>query len=201
MNFSNCFEIDKSSPSDSDQINQFGTFGYESNFFKIGNEKLFQEINIEIKKKINKKLKLFTTYINVFNNDKILVSQVPVEEGEHEKIHANIFVLETEYKLKPKYSVKSEIQHLETKQHFGNWAMGLIEANLNHWFFSIQDLYNYGNPNSPAHYYSLTAGFMKKSHRIELRYGKVRSGLFCVGGVCRTVPASNGFSINLTSSF
>ena len=79
--------------------------------------------------------------------------------------------------------------------------MALIEANLNQFFFSIQDLYNYGHPENAVHYYSFTAGVIKNAHRLELRYGKVRAGLFCVGGVCREVPASNGFSINLTSSF
>tara|TARA_S200000501_G_scaffold275959_1_gene259796 strand:- start:3648 stop:5246 length:1599 start_codon:yes stop_codon:yes gene_type:complete len=201
FNFSNCFTINKSSPIDSELINEPGTLGYESDFFKIGDEKLFQEININIKKKVNKQLKLQTTYINVFNNDKVLKAQKLIENGTHEKIFTNIFILESEYRLKSRYTIKSEIQHLQTKQHFGNWGMGLIEANLKNIFFSIQDLYNYGNPSSPTHYYSVTTGFIKNSHRIELRYGKVRAGLFCVGGICREVPASNGFSINITSSF
>jgi len=201
LNFSNCFTINKTNPSDSELIEQPGTLGYESNFLEFGNDKLFQEINIGIKKKINKKLKLHTTYINVFNNDKILKAQKVLEGEEHEKIFSNIFILESEYKIKSRYTVKSEIQHLQTKQHFGNWGMGLIEANLKNFFFSIQDLYNYGNPISPTHYYSITTGFIKNSHRVELRYGKVRAGLFCVGGICREVPASNGFSINITSSF
>ena len=201
FNFSNCFTINKSNPIDSELINEPGTLGYESDFFKIGDEKLFQEININIKKKVNKQLKLQTTYINVFNNDKVLKAQKLIENGTHEKIFANIFILESEYRLKSRYTIKSEIQHLQTKQHFGNWSMGLIEANLKNIFFSIQDLYNYGNPSSPTHYYSVTTGFIKNSHRIELRYGKVRAGLFCVGGICREVPASNGFSINITSSF
>ena len=201
FNFSNCFSINKINPTDSELIGQPGTLGYESNFFEFGDEKLFQEININIKKKINKQLKLQTTYINLFNNDKFLKAQKLLEGGAHEKIFSNIFILESEYKLKPRYTIKSELQHLQTKQHLGNWGMGLIEANLKNIFFSIQDLYNYGNPTSPTHYYSVTTGFIKNSHRIELRYGKVRAGLFCVGGICREVPASNGFSINITSSF
>ncbi len=200
FNFSNCFTINKTTAPDSDFIGQDGTLGYESNFFEFGDEKIFQEINIDIKKKINKQLKLQTTYINVFNNDKIVKGQ-PLPEGGREKIFANIFILESEYKLKPRHTIKSEIQYLQTKQDLGNWGMGLIEANLKNIFFSIQDLYNYGNPTSPTHYYSVSTGFIKNSHRLELRYGKVRAGVFCVGGVCREVPASNGFSINITSSF
>ena len=200
LNFSNCFDIDQSANSEESEIGESYTFGYESNFFKIGDNKLFQELNIEIKKKINRKWKLASTYINLFNNDKILKAQQLLANSTPEKIYANIFVLEGEYKIKPKYTIKSELQHLKTQQHFGNWSMGLIEANLNQFFFAIQDLYNYGHPEKAVHYYSFTAGFIKNAHRIELRYGKVRAGLFCVGGICREVPASNGFSINLTMS-
>ena len=62
-----------------------------------------------------------TTYINVFNNDKILKSQLTID-GSEEKIFANIFILETEYKLKSRHTIKTEIQHLQTKQHF--WKLG-----------------------------------------------------------------------------
>ena len=61
----------KTNPIDTNSIGISGTYGYESNFFKFGDEKIFQELNISLKKKINKKLKFNTTYINVFNNDKI----------------------------------------------------------------------------------------------------------------------------------
>ena len=36
---------------------------------------------------------------------------------------------------------------------------------------------------------------------LVLGYGKRREGIFCVGGVCRAVPASNGFEVTFTSSF
>ena len=200
VNFSNCYTLHKTNPIDTNTIGISGTYGYESSFFKFGDEKIFQELNISLKKKINKKLKLNTTYINVFNNDKILKSQLTID-GSEEKIFANIFILETEYKLKSRHTIKTEIQHLQTKQHFGNWGMGMIEFNLGSFFLSAQDLFNYGHPNSANHYYSVTTGLVKDSHRIELRYGKVRAGLFCVGGICREVPASNGFSNNFTYSF
>ena len=116
------------------------------------------------------------------------------------KIFANIFILETEYKLKSRHTIKTEIQHLQTKQHFGNWGMGMIEL-LNLEVFLSSRLIQLRTPNSANHYYSGNNRLVKDSHRIELRYGKVRAGLFCVGGVCRVVPASNGFSINFTYSF
>jgi hypothetical protein len=202
INFSNMFTIEKSSPTAGSEIGESGTIGYTSNFLSLGNDKLFQEWNIEMSKKFNKKTKVIGTYINVQNNDLILKSQPILSNQDHEYIKANIFILEILYKIKPKHATKIELQHLSTQQHFGNWTMGLIEYKLSpHWFWSIQDLYNYGNPEQATHYYSISTGYNKKSNRLTLSYGKQRAGLFCVGGVCREVPASNGLSISLTSSF
>ncbi len=108
----------------------------------------------------------------------------------------------------------------------GNWVTGLIEWSINSNFFvAIFDQYNYGNPvypgaNDPTavagssvttlpdntpdyriHYYLLTGGYNSGPHRISISYGKQSAGIFCVGGVCRNVPASNGISISITSSF
>ncbi|MCT4623955.1 MAG: DUF6029 family protein, partial [Schleiferiaceae bacterium] len=37
--------------------------------------------------------------------------------------------------------------------------------------------------------------------RVQLGYGRQPSGIFCVGGVCRFVPASNGLQMSITSNF
>ena len=204
FNFSNVFNIDKSISDDNHEIDESGTIGYNSNFLKIGKDKLFQELNIEIVKKMTRNIKITTTYINLLNNDKILKSQPILENKDHEIITANVLILEGVVKIKSKNgnsaAIKTEIQHLNTKQHFGNWGMGLIEYKFSNWFFSLQDLYNYGHPEKP-HYYSVSSGYNKGVTRITFTYGKQRAGLFCVGGVCRDIPASNGFSISLTSSF
>ena len=198
INFSNSFNIDKTLLPDSTG-NLDGTLGYESSCFKLGNDKLFQEFNIEMSRKINRNLKFIATYINVENNDKIIGRQWK------ELIKANIFILESIIKIRNKGALKpslrTEIQHLSTKQDVGNWIMGLLEYKVSKYFFSIQDLYNYGNDHENPHYYSISAGYTQGPHRISMTYGKQRAGLFCVGGVCREVPAANGFTISLTSSF
>jgi len=82
--------------------------------------------------------------------------------------------------------------------------MGLIEYTISpHWFFTIQDMYNWGNENTDKqlHYINLNAGFNKGANRFEIGYGKKREGIFCVGGICKFVPSSNGFSLNISSSF
>jgi hypothetical protein len=86
----------------------------------------------------------------------------------------------------------------------GNWATVLIEYNVSpHWFFSIMDQYNYGNPDDALklHYFYGSFGYIKDATRITIGYGRQRAGLFCVGGVCRFVPASNGLTIGFTQSF
>ncbi len=42
---------------------------------------------------------------------------------------------------------------------------------------------------------------LKGSTRIAVGYGKKRAGIFCVGGVCKEVPSSNGFNLTISSSF
>jgi len=34
-----------------------------------------------------------------------------------------------------------------------------------------------------------------------VNYGRQRAGIFCVGGVCRQVPAANGLTLSVTSTF
>ena len=72
-----------------------------------------------------------------------------------------------------------------------------------HWFFSMSDSYNYGNPDDAKrkHYLYGSFGYVKDANRIQLSYGKQREGILCVGGVCRNVPAMNGFTISISSSF
>ena len=86
----------------------------------------------------------------------------------------------------------------------GDWSMALIEYTISpNWFFTVQDMYNHGHELSEKqlHYVNVALGFLKGANRFEIGYGKKREGIFCVGGVCKTVPSSNGFSLNISSSF
>ena len=196
-NFSNAYSIHKSPINEDTAIGESGTLGYTSDFFKVGDDKYFQEYSLEISKKINRKLKLIGTYLNTHYNSNFIVGY-----GNYGMIKAGIWILETQYKLKPKHSLRTEFQHLKTAQHEGNWAMGLVEYSVSpHYFIAIQNLYNYGNKINKTHYPNISAGYTKNTTRFALGYGKQREGIFCVGGVCRNVPKSNGFSLSITSSF
>jgi hypothetical protein len=175
-----------------------GRLGYKSNYFGMG-DTYFQDINIELTHKFNHKFKLMLIYANqVYNKDVI--------QGEPgaEIIYSNIAMTQLSYKISDAKSIRMELQHLSTRQDQKNWAMGLIEyATGEHWQIAVQDMYNYGNDIATErfHYYNALIIYTKSSTQIQLGYGKRRAGIFCVGGVCRFVPASNGISLLVTSSF
>ena len=57
------------------------------------------------------------------------------------------------------------------------------------------------NPEKQLHYLNCNVGYTKGRNRFELGYGKKRAGVFCVGGVCKVVPSSNGFNLTISSTF
>ncbi|MEE3145852.1 MAG: DUF6029 family protein, partial [Bacteroidota bacterium] len=86
----------------------------------------------------------------------------------------------------------------------GNWITALVEYTISpHYFFSFMNQYNYGNPDKEkrVNYPIMTCGYIKGSTRFTVSYGRQRAGLFCVGGVCRFVPANNGLTLSFTQSF
>jgi hypothetical protein len=117
---------------------------------------------------------------------------------------AEVQVLDMSYRLRKKRTLRMEFQHCFTRQEFGSWAMALAEYTIApHFFFAVFDEYNYGNvdPEKRIHYFSGLGGVNWKNYRFQVGYGRQRAGVLCVGGVCRVVPASNGFSMTLTGSF
>jgi hypothetical protein len=175
------------------------TLGYESEFFKIGKEVYFRDYHIEIHKKFNKSWKstLMLLYW-VYNKD---VVQGLKGFG---TIYAPMAVLDVAYKINDKNTIRMEAQSLLTEKDAGSWAMGLIEYTYSpNWFVAVVDQYNFGNKSEDLrlHYLTGNVGYMKKGNRIMIGYGRQRAGIFCVGGVCRNVPASNGLTISILSSF
>lgn len=173
--------------------------GYTTKLFNMSDSMFFRDFNVTISKKINKKLKFKMQYLNfVFDDRAILVAK------NHELIYADIAIADVTWKISDHHSIRFEAQNMWTKQDQGNWAFGQIEYSYSpNWFVAILDQYNYGNPteNQQIHYLLGTAGYIKGPHRFTLAYGRQRAGVFCVGGVCRQVPASNGVTFSITSSF
>lgn len=164
--------------------------------------KLFEEFYVEGSKKINKKLKLTGAYMYTLYNTKIN-SGISTSNGDN--IYSNFAVIEAKYKLGKRRTIRTELQHLSSTQislrDEGNWAQFLIEYSKKGYFVAIQDLYNYGHSTNKLHYPTISAGFTKGTTQVSATYGRRRAGLFCIGGVCRTVPASDGLTLIITSTF
>lgn len=201
INFSMANSIKKEKLSSSIPFDSTGTLGYSSKFLSFGDLKYYRDINLLVEQKFNKKVSLkLAGFYQLYNKN---VIEDDIFDDEH-LVNAGIGVFELTYKFTTAKSLRVETQGLWTKEDKGNWAALAIEYNVSpHWFFSVQDEYNYGNPDDDMklHYYNVSFGYTEKSNRISLRYGRQREGLLCVGGVCRYVPASTGLTITLTSSF
>jgi hypothetical protein len=165
-------------------------------------QQYFHDFNIEINKKISKKLKTTFLYSNQFYNKNIIVENSSVNE--YANIKTNIFVTDWTFKYKPTSSIRAEAQLMQTKQDKGSWAEAMLEWwPRSNFYLALLDQYNFGNADKSKqiHYYLANIGFIRGSTRISLSYGKQRAGIFCVGGVCRNVPASDGISMTVSTSF
>lgn len=186
INFSNYFGLKyNGSDLNSTSISSFGL-----------TDANFRDFNIEFKKNFNKKLKLNISFISLLYNQKV------IEGFGNEKLQAQIIVTEGIYKLKNSASFRFDVQHMWVKNGKGNWAAATAEYNFNskiNLFFA--DLYNYGNDFKQIHYFNVGTTFTNGSFRIMGSYGRQREGLICVGGVCRQVPASTGFSLSTSYNF
>ncbi len=174
-----------------------GTYGYFIDTRKLG-ALLYQDFNIQVDKKVSKHFKFIFLYQNLFFNYAVLRGKPG-----HQNVYANTVALDMTYKFNYKHSLRTELQTLQSKQDMGSWVMGLIEYTIApHWFFTLSDEYNYSNPSSnEAHYYNGAFGYKFNSTRIQLGYGRQREGIICIGGVCREVPAANGFNFVISSTF
>lgn len=180
-----------------------GTDGYEVNS-GLG-QLLYGDVSVEVAKKLSKAVKVTATYAyQVFN---------PVVENEPGSLHHNnIVVADVAWKVNKKHSLRFEAEWMGSDSHYdaddpehndrraGDWVMGLVEWNIGtHWFVSASDQYAYND--GIGNYYNLSVGYTHGATRLQVGYGKQREGLLCIGGVCRVVPASNGLTFSLTTSF
>lgn len=182
-------------------------YGYTSEIINFGT-RYYMDANIEISQKISKKLKLNLMYMYLFVDR----NRVQGLGNTPRLINAHIAVIDLQYKFLPKHTLRFEVQGLFTPPEMdhltdhvnGSWAMGLIEYTFSpHFFASIMDQWNVGNPTEDyrIHYVTGQIGYNHGSTRITFGYGRQRQGIMCIGGVCRQVPAANGFTLSIMSSF
>ncbi|MDY0141852.1 MAG: DUF6029 family protein [Bacteroidales bacterium] len=196
--YSRVHDIDRTRISDTIPEFSPGTLGYNSNLFSIGKELFYQDMTVEISRKWNKNIYTNISYVNLLYNYNLLRGVAG-----YDNVYAHIGIVDMTYKIKSGVAIRGEFQGMFTDQDEGNWGLGLIELTIPKWFFTVFDNWNYGNPdsNNRPHYLSAGFGFVSGGNRIQITYGKQREGVMCIGGVCRNVPASNGFSLSISSTF
>ena len=196
-------------------LNEPGSLGYTSKFFAVGDHRFFRDINFEVDKKISKDWHLTAQYINLCYDIETIEGHAGAPE-----VKDNIGFMDVTYKINKRQSLRLELQglwenevhkgyaydedHKKDYQKRGDWAAALLEYTLSpHWSFSIADKWNYGNPVEEYrdHYFTGTVTYIHDATRIMLSGGRQSEGVVCVGGVCRTVPASSGVSLTVSTSF
>lgn len=199
INYAQVNDIERQQVNDTTFVNQRGTLGYTSDFFKFSDHIFYSDLNIEIDKKFNRKWKGNFQYIYQTYD----IATIEGHPGEP-AVKSHIAVADITHKFSPKQSLRGELQGLWTKEDMGNWTAVLLEYTVSpHWFVSLTDQWNYGNPvvADQIHYFSASFGYTRKATRVQFTYGRQREGIVCVGGVCRQVPASSGLSFIITTNF
>ncbi|MFM2134591.1 MAG: hypothetical protein RL156_1872 [Bacteroidota bacterium] len=205
VNFSDIHSIDTTQIPDGSAE---GPYRYTSKYFSYGKNHLFQDLNLEISHVWSKKFKSTLSVIRQVFNKNVVLGKI----GYDSLLKPMVFVFEGTVQLNPKNAVRFELQHMSVKDvdyskptpiDHGNWAFALAEVTWNsHWFLSMFDEWNYGNDevDKRIHYPSASVTYVQSGTRVGFGYGRQRAGVLCVGGVCRTVPAADGFFLSLTST-
>ncbi|MDR0206596.1 MAG: DUF6029 family protein [Bacteroidales bacterium] len=201
LNYARFNDIRKSFVPLSDTIGTItGTEGYTSKFFGFGKNLLYQDIGFDISRRFNKYWKLMLMY-NYINYNMSLQGKNGILKGNH-------VGFELTYKIKDIHALRVENQFLfiprkidlEDKDK-GSWCFLLVEYSIApKWFVTVSDQWHFGNEKQ-LHYPNAAVAFVNNTTRISLNFGKTRAGILCVGGVCRTVPASYGLGLSITTTF
>lgn len=187
MNYKSCTALPDLKPG------SWGTDGYGSAFWKWGKQTFYQDLNIQLERRMTKDFKLNLMYMNQFYNKTIV-------EGHGGMIHSNIFVADGLFTINPKTKLRIETQYLTTGEDEGDWLYGLAELSLApHWMFTASDMYNAGE--TKEHYWQTYVTYNVNSHRIQLGWGRTRAGYNCSGGVCRYIPQTKGFTLSYNYNF
>lgn len=206
VNFSHIRGIDQYA--DATHTDGIGGNGLGSKFFQMGHATYYQDINVQVEKKITKSFKLNLMYAAQQYNKTVI-------EGHGGIVKSHIAVVEGKYQFNKRLTLRGEAQYLHTRQDQGDWWYGLLELSfLPNFMFTVSDQYNGNVPyytsdgaedesrgTHKEHYLMGSVTFTHRAHRLQVGYGKTRAGYNCSGGVCRFVPASKGVTASYTFNF
>ena len=197
LNFSHVHAIDQSprvlTLADGTRHDGSGSDGYGSAFWRWGDATYYQDLNIQLERRLSKGVKLNLMYMNQRYNKTVV-------EGEGGMIHADIFVADALFNIAPKTRLRTELQYLSTSDDQGDWSFALAELSLApHWMLTVSDLWNNGDTH--AHYWQTYATYSIRAHRLQLGWGRTRAGFNCSGGVCRYIPETKGVTLSYNYNF
>jgi len=185
-------------------------FTYKSKFFGIGPELFYRDYYIELRRKLSHQLELKLAYIDIIYNKDVMENEGSPLYG---KVKSKTLATEFTYSFNKAHTLRIELQHMWSKNDStvasddkknGNWFAFLAEHSIApHLYFSLIDQWNYGNANKQyqVHYLKFLVTYIHQTTRISLGFGREAGGIVCLGGVCRFVPISYGFSLSVTTSF
>ena len=198
VNFSNIFSINRDTSGLGENLEYAS-----SDFLQPGNDTYYRDLNISLTRKFTRNYKMSLMYIWA----KVNLELTRIGTGTP-TVHTAIY--DGYIRLKKRRSLHIQAQHLYAKAdegpdgNEGSWAMLMAEFTMApHWFFAVWDEYNYGNKdeNRRIHYFGGQVGYNFKGTRIAAGYARQREGIICVGGVCRILPAANGATLSISSTF
>lgn len=156
-------------------------------------ETYYEDLGILLSRKWSNALKLNVMYMRQRYN-------MTVVQGHGGMVDSDIYILDGKIQVFSGFSLRTELQYLNTDDDEGDWKYGLVELSLApHWMFSLADMYNAGV--TREHYCQGSVSFSKGAHRVQLGYGRTRAGYNCSGGVCRYVPETKGVTVSYNCSF
>jgi hypothetical protein len=190
-------------------IGAIGTDGYQSDWLKRGDILYFRDVNLEVRKKFSKKSKgQLTLYDLRYNktvlNDGVADAVILNSPDSDSLLTVRAAVAEFQHTLPNGQTLRYEGQWNLANGFRGDAVMALVEWTMSdRWTLALQEIYNYGHPSvgRRLHYPIFSLIHFSGNTRIQINYGRQQQGIFCVGGICRVVPPSNGLAISMTTSF
>lgn len=197
-----------------------GRYTYNAAFMWSDNPRdlYYRDINIEITRKWGRSFKTTFSYINLDYNQDVVERRAAPRELKFGIINAQFAVLELWWSLARGQALRTEFQYMATSYEKGtkelslqngDWMMALAEYSISpSWFFTAFAEINYNrrsvnllNEEDAVVYPNLNVAYVVDALRVQAGYARVRGGILCVGGICRPVPASNGFNLGVTYTF
>ena len=195
INFSQARELDQRAGASSIKL------------ISAGESLYFQDLNVELTKKMSNKFSWIFTYINLQYNKALI--EAPVFDF----VKSHTIIADLHFRFSNKISLRTELQQLFTKQDQGNWSAYLAEVGLApHLSFFVSQMFNTqgsssgqvgsnGQGSPKGGYYNVGAGYKTNRVRFALGFGRQREGLICSGGICQRVPSYKGFNLRMDINF